>query len=79
MNGRVHRNIPLEKTRLHQCQQVVVEVRTIYKNDQGLGSFKDDEQQRNTATVPRPIGSGDKGYILMGNRTKRDHGNDQNG
>ena len=40
------------KTRLHQRQHVLEEVRTIYKDDQGFGSFKDDEQQRNTTRKP---------------------------
>ena len=33
------------KTRLHQRQHVVAEVRKIYKDDQGSGSFKDDNNK----------------------------------
>ena len=67
------------KTRLHQRKHVVAEVRTIHKNDQGPGFFKNDEQQRNTATIPRTAGNVNKRYIPMGNRSKRHNRNDQNG
>ena len=58
---------------------MVAEVRAIHKNDQGPILIESDEQRRNTATIPSSIRNGDEGYIPMGNRTKCDHGNDQNG
>ena len=52
------------KTRIYQRKHVVAEVRTVHKNDQGPGPFKNDEQQRNTATIPRTVGNGLKDIFL---------------
>ena len=51
------------KTRLYQRKHVVAEVRTVHQNDQGPGPFKNDEQQRNTATIPRTAGNGNKRFL----------------
>ena len=57
---------------------IVVVVQYI-KMTKDLDLSKTNEQQRNTATIPRTVGNGNKGYIPMGNRPKRHYRSDQNG
>ena len=57
----------------------MAEVCTVRQNDKRHRHVDYDQFEIGSATIPRPIGTGDKRHIPMGNRTKCTDRNDKNG